>query len=87
VQETIAISREDVLIEDGSDEEIVAEVEVVTVVESVTQTVLVDAPEQAAEAKPAAKKAAKKAARPKGRRASVPSWDEILFGATRGDDA
>ena len=25
--------------------------------------------------------------RPKGRRASVPSWDEILFGATRGDDA
>lgn len=26
-------------------------------------------------------------ARPKGRRASVPSWDEILFGASRGDDA
>lgn len=25
--------------------------------------------------------------RPKGRRASVPSWDEILFGASRGDDA
>lgn len=25
-------------------------------------------------------------ARPKGRRASVPSWDEILFGASRGDD-
>ncbi len=25
--------------------------------------------------------------KPKSRRASVPSWDEILFGATRGDDA
>lgn len=31
-------------------------------------------------------RAAKKA-KPKGRRASVPSWDEILFGANRGDDA
>ena len=37
---------------------------------------------------PAVKTPAKKAAKPKakGRRASVPSWDEILFGATRGDD-
>lgn len=35
---------------------------------------------------PAADAKARKS-RPKGRRSSVPSWDEILFGATRGDDA
>lgn len=37
---------------------------------------------------PVANPAAKPAPKPKakGKRASVPSWDEILFGATRGDD-
>ena len=38
--------------------------------------------------KPQVRPAAKPAPKPKvkGKRASVPSWDEILFGATRGDD-
>ncbi|MSY41462.1 MAG: DUF3071 domain-containing protein [Actinobacteria bacterium] len=38
--------------------------------------------------KPQDRPAAKPAPKPKvkGKRASVPSWDEILFGATRGDD-
>jgi hypothetical protein len=47
-------------------------------------------PAPAVAEKPAAAPAAKpaKAARPKGKRgrASVPSWDEILFGATKSDD-
>ena len=38
--------------------------------------------------KPPVRPAIKPAPKPKvkGKRASVPSWDEILFGATRGDD-
>lgn len=32
------------------------------------------------------KAAEKKPARPKGRRASIPTWDEILFGTSRNDD-
>ena len=38
--------------------------------------------------KPPVRPVAKPAPKPKvkGKRASVPSWDEILFGATRGDD-
>lgn len=40
----------------------------------------------AAAAKPAAKKAAPRKPKARRGRASVPSWDEILFGATRPDD-
>ena len=39
-----------------------------------------------AAAKPAAKKAAPRKPKARRGRASVPSWDEILFGATRPDD-
>jgi hypothetical protein len=70
--ETVAITREEI-------------VEVVEVIETVEA-----APESVQETLdvPAVKAPAKKTAKPKakGRRASVPSWDEILFGATRGDD-
>lgn len=44
----------------------------------------IDEPAAKAPAKPVAKPTPK--VKVKGRRASVPSWDEILFGATRGDD-
>lgn len=63
------------VIESVSYQETIA-IEIDEVVEVTEQA---DAPE----AKP--KKTAKKAARPKGRRASVPSWDEILFGASKDD--
>jgi hypothetical protein len=77
-EETIAIARE----------EIVTIVETDIVVES---EVIVESPARNVQEEldvPAPKAPAKKAAKPKakGRRASVPSWDEILFGATRGDD-
>lgn len=74
-------------VDDDSDEPVVA-----AVIESVSyqETIAIEVDEvveqpsaQELEAKP--KKAAKKAARPKGRRASVPSWDEILFGASKDD--
>ena len=44
----------------------------------------IDEPAANIPAKPSVKPAPK--AKTKGKRASVPSWDEILFGATRGDD-
>jgi hypothetical protein len=76
--ETIVIAREEI-------------VEVIEIVETIETDVIVEAaPSNVQETLdvPAAKAPAKKAAKPKakGRRASVPSWDEILFGATRGDD-
>jgi hypothetical protein len=76
--ETIAIAREEI-------------VEVIEVVETIETEFFVDttaANVQETLDVPAAKAPAKKTAKPKakGRRASVPSWDEILFGATRGDD-
>lgn len=79
--ETIAIARE----------EIVEVIEVVETIETIETEFIVDTPASNVQETldvPAAKAPAKKAAKPKakGRRASVPSWDEILFGATRGDD-
>jgi hypothetical protein len=76
--ETIAIAREEI-------------VEVIEVVETIEAEYIVEStPSNVQETLdvPTAKAPAKKAAKPKakGRRASVPSWDEILFGATRGDD-
>jgi hypothetical protein len=69
-------------------EEIVEIVEVIEVIE--TEEIIETASESIQETLdvPAVQTAAKKVAKPKakGRRASVPSWDEILFGATRGDD-
>lgn len=50
-----------------------------------TITLPVETP-AATPAKPAAKPAAKKATKARRGRASVPSWDEILFGATRTDE-
>lgn len=80
--ETVTITREEFV-------EIIETVEIseeVTVADSAVEL----APENVQETLdvPAVKSPAKKAAKPKakGRRASVPSWDEILFGATRGDD-
>lgn len=79
--ETIAITREEII-------ETADEIDVVEIVE--TEIVVETASENVQEALdvPAVKAPAKKAAKPKakGRRASVPSWDEILFGATRGED-
>jgi hypothetical protein len=79
--ETVAIAREEII-------EVVETVEVIEVVETVE--VIEPASENIQQTLdvPAVKAPAKKAAKPKakGRRASVPSWDEILFGATRGDD-
>ena len=73
--ETVAITREEIV-------EVIETVEVIEVVEQAPESV------QETLDVPAVKAPAKKAAKPKtkGRRASVPSWDEILFGATRGDD-
>lgn len=80
--ETVTIARQEV-------------VEIIESVEIVDEAVAVETPaepqvENVQEALDVAavKTPAKKAAKPKakGRRASVPSWDEILFGATRGDD-
>ncbi|MEY4136644.1 MAG: hypothetical protein RL205_772 [Actinomycetota bacterium] len=76
--ETVAITRE----------EIIDVVEVIEVVESEIIVETTAASVQETLDVPVAKTPAKKAAKPKakGRRASVPSWDEILFGATRGED-
>jgi len=41
---------------------------------------------KSSKAKPEPKTAEKRPARPKGRRASIPTWDEILFGTSRNDD-
>ena len=73
--ETITIAREEIV-------EVIEVVETEFIVESTASNV------QETLDVPAVKAPAKKAAKPKakGRRASVPSWDEILFGATRGDD-
>ena len=78
---TVAIAREEIF-------------EVVEVAEVITHSdapVITDSVPESVQGEldvPAVKAPAKKAAKPKakGRRASVPSWDEILFGATRGDD-
>ena len=82
--ETIALAREEII----EVVETVETVEVIEVVETELITESVPANVQETLDVPAAKAPAKKAAKPKakGRRASVPSWDEILFGATRGDD-
>ena len=68
--------------EDEAD--VVEVIEVVDIVEVVETPEVADEP--AADAKPATKKAP--ARKPKARRgrASVPSWDEILFGATHTDE-
>jgi hypothetical protein len=73
--ETITIAREEIV-------EVIEVVETEFIVESTASNV------QETLDVPAVKAPTKKAAKPKakGRRASVPSWDEILFGATRGDD-
>ena len=73
--ETVAITRDEIV-------EVIDVVEVIETVETAPENV-----QQALDV-PAVKTPAKKATKPKakGRRASVPSWDEILFGATRGDD-
>ena len=82
--ETIAITREEIIevIETADEIDVVEIVETEIVVETASENV------QEALDVPAVKAPAKKAAKPKakGRRASVPSWDEILFGATRGED-
>ncbi len=79
--ETVAIAREEII-------EVIETVEVIEVVE--TEMFIESAPENEQQTLdvPAVKAPAKKTSKPKtkGRRASVPSWDEILFGATRGDD-
>ena len=68
---------------DAEDADVVEIVEVVEVVD--VHETSDDAVEPAADAKPAKKAPARK---PKARRgrASVPSWDEILFGATHTDE-
>jgi hypothetical protein len=76
--ETVTIEREEI-------------VEVIEAVQVIEREIIVDnSPANVQETLdvPATKAPAKKAAKPKakGRRASVPSWDEILFGATRGED-
>ncbi len=82
--ETIAITREEIIevIETADEIDVIEIVETEIAVETAAENV------QEELDVPAVKAPAKKAAKPKakGRRASVPSWDEILFGATRGDD-
>ena len=70
-------------IDDATDDD-VTDVAIEIVDEPVTSS---DAPRQGELPIEPAPDAKPRKARPKGRRASVPSWDEILFGATRGDDA
>jgi len=89
--ETVALPREEIIDIAESDsepaEQLVddrAEARAQIVQETLDVPAEPSAAEQKAPEKPAAKKAAKP--RAKGRRASVPSWDEILFGATRGED-
>lgn len=48
-------------------------------------TLMLPIPEETASPEPAPP-AAKKASKAKGRRASIPTWDEILFGTSRNDD-
>jgi hypothetical protein len=78
--ETVAITREEVI-------EVIEVVETIEVIESQSVDDSAGSVQETLDV-PAVKAPAKKAAKPKskGRRASVPSWDEILFGATRGDD-
>jgi len=79
--ETITIVREEII-------EVIEVIETEEFIE--TEEIIDTASESIQEALDVAavKAPAKKVAKPKakGRRASVPSWDEILFGATRGDD-
>jgi hypothetical protein len=51
-------------------------------------TVTIQTPAEAADAEPkeTPKKAPARKSKPRKGRASVPSWDEILFGATQKDD-
>lgn len=74
--ETVTVTRQEIV--EILEESVVVETSAEPAVESVQQELDM----------PAAQAPAKKTAKPKskGRRASVPSWDEILFGATRGDD-
>ena len=78
--ETVAITREEAI-------EVIDIVETVEVIETVMSDDGAANVQETLDV-PATKAPAKKTAKPKskGRRASVPSWDEILFGATRGDD-
>jgi hypothetical protein len=73
--ETITIVREEII-------EVIEVIETEEIIETASENI------QETLDVPAVKTPAKKIAKPKakGRRASVPSWDEILFGATRGDD-
>ena len=63
----------------------VVEVEILEIFEDENNTLMLPMPTQAptAPTKPVVKKPAKS----KGRRASIPTWDEILFGTSKNDDA
>ena len=79
--ETIAIAREEIV-------EVIEIIESVDLIEREIAAETTTGNVQEALDVSTATAASKKTAKPKakGRRASVPSWDEILFGATRGED-